>query len=287
MPYCPRCGVEIEDRLSHCPLCDTAIPEEVRDPEDQESEYPEDVIPPRPMYKELTRKQTRVLVSSLILFLGMFPITITVGIDLMNNGLISWSYYVIIPVLAAALIAIIFYRFGRKPLFSVSAMLGILLVVQLLIERRLDPDSGVFGTLMPFFLITIMAVELLLIYLTVKRRTVLQILDAVFLDAAWYLCALDLIISSRLGWSLIVLSTLLPVSLYLYYVQHTRKRGLNMAGFFFFDLAFMLASLDLSTSMRFSWSIVTSLIFLVIGLLFYVLHIVLFNDTDWKKAMHL
>jgi hypothetical protein len=287
MPYCPRCGVEVEQRLDRCPLCDTAIPKDVREHPEEPGEYPEDVIPPKPLYRELTRRQKRVLATSLIIFLGLFPIAITLGIDLFQHGSVTWSYYVLVPVLGAALIAWFFFRFGNRPVISVTAMMIIILAIQLLIGLKSSSSRSGYSMIIPFFIASFIAVEMLLLYITYKRPKVLQLLDAILLDVSFFVCALDLIISSTLGWSLIVISCTLPVSLFFVYVIHAKKHGLNMAGFFFLDLTLMMLAIDLSTSGRISWSIVTTTIFVVIAALFYVLHIVLFNDTDWKKALHL
>ncbi len=287
MPYCPRCGVEIEDRLDTCPLCDTHIPDEVRDNPDKPGEFPEDVIPPKPMYKELTKRQKRIFVTSLIIFLGFFPIAVTAGIDISQHKEITWSYYVMVPVVGVVIITWFFYRFSNRPIISVTVMMIIVLVIQILLGEK--SASGTFSVvpILSFFLISFIAIEALLFYCVFKKPKIVKLLYAILLDGAFFVGALNWITSSKFSWSLIVISCILPVFIYLIYIQHTKKRGLNVIGFFFFDLALMLLAIDYTTSHILTWSIITTMIFVVIGVFFYVLHISLFNDTDWRKALHL
>lgn len=287
MAYCPRCGVEIEDRLEACPLCDTAIPAEVREHPETPAEYPGDVLLPRPLYRKLTDRQKKILVASLIIFLGVFPIALTAGIDLVRNGAVTWSYYVMVPVLGAAAIAWLFVHYGRKPVVSVTAMMLIILVVQLLIGNRNNPAGFINSPELPYFLASFAAVELFLIYITRRRPGVFQLLAFILFDAAVLVGAIDLILTHTLSWSPVVIASILPVSVYLVYLKKAKKKGLNLAGFFFLDLTAMLLAINYASAGRLNWSLVTTLIFVTIAAIFYILHVALFNDTDWKKALHL
>jgi len=279
--------VEVEERLETCPLCDTRIPDEVREHPEAPADYPEDVIPPKPLYRKPTERQQRFLIVFLITFLGLFPIILTAGLDLVRNGGITWSYYVMIPLLGAAGIGWIIVHFGRRPVISVTAALLILLAVQLLIALRYKPGGIAGAPELPFFLASFAAVELLVIYLTRRHPPVLKLLSFIFLDVLILLLVFDWLISGALSWSLIAASCLLPVSIYLIYIRKVRKKGLNLAGFFFLDLTLMLSGIDYSTAGALGWSLVTSFIFVTLAALFYLFHIVFFNDTDWKKALHL
>ncbi|WP_020612622.1 zinc ribbon domain-containing protein [Sediminispirochaeta bajacaliforniensis] len=287
MAYCPRCGVEVEDRLEACPLCDTPIPQEVREHQEKPASFPKDVIPPKPLYRKLTDRQKNILRVSLILFLGLFPIALTAGIDLARNGDVTWSYYVAVPLIGGAIIAWLFVKYGKKPLISVTAMMLIVLIIQLLVGYRNAPGRSIHASELPYFLASFAAVELFLLYIVKRRPPVLLLLAFLVLDAILLIVAIELITSATLSWSLIVVSALFPLGLYLVYARYTKKKGLNLAGFFFLDLTVMMIVLNLSIQGKLTWSLITALIFLPISAFFYVLHVVLFNDTDWKKALHL
>ena len=287
MAYCPRCGVEVEDRLENCPLCDTRIPDEVRVHPDQAMDYPEDVFPANPIYKTLSSGQKRSLTALLIAFLAFFPIILTAGLDFAGGGSISWSYFVIVPVLGAALIAWFSFRLFRRPFLLVTGIILVLLAVQILIELRLEGARFLSSPVLPFSVVVFVCVEAALFYSTRRRRPVVQILSVILFMIVVLNGAIDFLVSWSLSWSLVVASSLLPVVLYLVYLRRVRQKGLNLAGFFFIDLTLMMLCLDLSISGRIGWSAVTGLIFMTIAVLFYVLHIVLFNDIDWRKALHL
>jgi len=287
MPYCPRCGVEVEERLEKCPLCTTPIPDEVREHPDMPGDFPEDIIDPKPLYRKLSEGQKRFLALSFIALLGVFPIAITMGIDLFQNGTVTWSYYVMIPLLGVAAIAWIFVHYLRKPLISLSALMVVVLAIEMLISNRYSPGNFMSAPELPFFLLSFGVIELFLLYIMKRRRGVLQILSFLFLDAALLVGGIDYIITRSLTWSPVVFSSLIPAALYLSYIRIVKKKGLNLMGFFFIDLALMLTALDWTTSGTISWSLITSLIFLSIAAISYILHVALFNDTDWKKALHL
>lgn len=231
--------------------------------------------------------QRRKLALMVIAFTAFFPILLTLGLDYNANRSITWSYFVLIPVLGAAGIAWFSYYYRRRPLILFNCLVLLILIVQSLIDLRLGEATIFVSPALPFFLVSFLAVELILLYLMRRKPGVLKILTAVLLDALLLVVVLDWLISSSLGWSLIVLSAGVPVLIYLVYLRKVKKRGINLAGFFFFDLSLMLVALDLSTSGRLDWSALTALIFLTLSMLFYTLHVVLYNDVDWKKALHL
>lgn len=286
MAYCPRCGVEIEERLSDCPLCGTGIPEEVRE-NPQASEFPEDVILPKPMYRKMEARQRRKLAAMVIAFTALFPILLTLGLDLRAHSRVTWSFFVFVPLLGGAGIAWVIFHYRRRPVSLFNWLILILLAVQSLIDLRLGEEPLFLSPGLPYFLVSFLAVELFLMFMIRRRPGVLGTLMAFLIDALFLTCAVDYLVSSGLGWSLIVLSAGGPVLIYLFYLSKVRKRGINLAGFFCLDLTLMLAALDLSTSTQIDWSAITALIFLTLAMLFYTLHLVLYNDVDWKKALHL
>lgn len=98
MSYCVNCGVELSKSEPKCPLCDT----EVLNPHDpwQEPEkrpYPKKV-------ERIQKRATRRFVLALASLLLLIPIIITAVCDLIYNGRITWSMYVV----GAAFIAYIF-----------------------------------------------------------------------------------------------------------------------------------------------------------------------------------
>jgi hypothetical protein len=293
MAYCPRCGVEVEDRLEACPLCDTPIPPEVRTNPSEGGDYPADVIPPKPMYRPLTKRQRRALFRGALAFLALFPVALTMMLDLSGTGSITWSYYVAVPVVTAAVISWVFYRFGKRPLVSVTATLVAAIVAFVLISMGMSAD---WTPILPYFVIVFLAAEGLVLYVVTRRRDAPGIISFAAADIAVLAGALNLLLrrggeagDSPAGgwWSLIVAAVMVPIVLYTVYLRRVRRKGLNLGGFFFLDLALMMVGIDLAVSGGVGWSVVTALIFVPVSAILYVLHVVFFNDTDWRKALHL
>ena len=286
MAYCPRCGVEVEERLENCPLCDTVIPAEVREHPDGGAEFPDSVITPSPAYRKLGEGEKRRLAALIIGFLALFPVILTAGIDLSRTGTITWSYFVIVPVCGAGAAAWLLFQFRRRPAAAVGFFLLILMAVNLLLELRI---RGLFfdSPILPFVLVSSVAVEIFVLFAARRRRTPLTLIASALLISALLLCAVDLLIARGLGWSRITSAAILPVTLFLVYLARIRRRGINIVGFFFFDLTLMLLAIDLAIDGVIGWSIITSLIFLTIAALFYGLHLALLKDVDWRKALHL
>lgn len=288
MAYCARCGVEVDDRLDACPLCDTPIPEEVRT-RPGDPDYPEDVIPPKPMYRSLTQSRKRLLICGLTGFFGLFPVALTTFLDLNRNGAVTWSFYVTVPVVAVATIVWIVAHYPKRPRVYVPAGSVVLFVMRQLIGVWSGEPVGHRSPVTPYFLISFLAIEFLVIFVTPpsRRRHPLDVIAAVLLDAALLVVGIDLLLDGGVSWSLIVLSSLAPPAVVALYLRRVRRRGLNVPGFIACTVEVLLLAVDLSSGGGLSWSLITALIFVPLGILFYVLHITLFDDTDWRKALHL
>ncbi len=91
MPYCVRCGVELQKDYKACPLCQT----EVILPSDEE---PGQGIISFPDHMPRRSRPTLNLVPShafmvLMTFLIVVPILVTFFIDFTNNRGVTWSFY--------------------------------------------------------------------------------------------------------------------------------------------------------------------------------------------------
>ena len=75
MPYCSKCGVEVETHQTHCPLCQTKI-QEIEDLliEDKKKYPDKQVLQPR---KIRTRKQKRILAWEIMSVTLLLPLLIT------------------------------------------------------------------------------------------------------------------------------------------------------------------------------------------------------------------
>ncbi len=285
MPYCPRCGVEVEDRLEKCPLCDTAIPGEVRNPQKSEGIYPADSVKARKMHRSLTLRQKRSLFLSLAVMACLLPLLVTPLLDYIQNGLISWSYYVMISLPAAfgmALAGVLSYR--RPGLLVNSA--GLIILCWFMLFRKQYPWDFLLSGDFQIILAGAVSADIFVLYVGKARRKWQNAVGLSLLISSLFLIALEYILSGKISWSPIAVSALIPASLFIFLTGIVRRRGLNVVSLFFLLLSLMLVALDFSTDFS-GWSLITFIIFSFLAFAALMTHAILFRDTDWKKVLHL
>lgn len=96
MPYCPKCGVEVDFKIKTCPLCAFEIPEVPH-----EHDYPNEEIELKNYYEELKvlKKKSRKR-SRQILFIVILLVTIAAAVnntmqDWLRNNELTFSPYVL------------------------------------------------------------------------------------------------------------------------------------------------------------------------------------------------
>lgn len=102
MPYCVRCGVELQKDCKTCPLCQT----EVVLPGEQDFGEGASVFPdhmPRRMRQNLNLAPSRAVLF-LVTFILVVPILVTFIIDFTANHAVTWSFY---PMTSLALLWIL------------------------------------------------------------------------------------------------------------------------------------------------------------------------------------
>lgn len=90
MSYCVNCGVELAPAEKKCPLCGV----QVINPAAPASELPTSKSYPARLEK-ISKKIDRRYFASLASILLMIPLLVTVIVDLITGGGLSWSLYVI------------------------------------------------------------------------------------------------------------------------------------------------------------------------------------------------
>ncbi len=285
MPYCPRCGVEVEDRLEKCPLCDTAIPGEVRNPQKSEGIYPADSVKARKMHRSLTLRQKRSLFLSLAVMACLLPLLLTPLLDYIQNGLISWSYYVMISLPAAFGIALAGVLFYRRPGLLVNSA-GLIILCWFMLFRKQYPWDFLLSGDFHIILAGAVSADIFVLYMGKAKRKWRNTVSLSLLMIALFLIALEFILSGMMRWSPIVVSALIPAALFIFLTGLFKRRGLNVVSLFFMLLSLMLVALDFSTVFS-GWSLIASFILCFLAFASLMMHAVLFRDTDWKKVLHL
>jgi len=227
MPYCSRCGVEVDEIAENCPLCRAPIQKFQEDPAPGRT-FPVDELP-YPGPPKMTRKERIRLASVMTGFGILIPLLITLSVDLTLNSAVTWSVYPIIILTASLLIVLTALYFGRKP--------GLLMVLDFLIISTLLSSLNKFAGLpsaavkigTPIAFIALVS-SFFAVFTSIRaKKKGANVAAFVLIGSGMFCIMTDLFLHYSLagslmpGWSLIVLAATQPVSMILLYL-HFRKR---------------------------------------------------------------
>ena len=89
MPYCPKCGVQVDPNIDKCPLCSVFIPKY-----DQSNGVAERRYPLRDEKKpSFTNRQIRLLIWGILSILFVMSFLILLTTNLVQAGEITWGRY--------------------------------------------------------------------------------------------------------------------------------------------------------------------------------------------------
>lgn len=234
MPYCSQCGVEVHNETQYCPLCEAPI-QKLEKQDHPERNYPDQAaksskLPPLSM-KEKLRVARGI---SIIVFL--IPILFTTTIDYFIGRQLSWSPYVIVSlvgVLGITLIALFFPK--RGSLINLMTHL-ILIAISLFLNILTGFEVGWSIRLaLVIFTGSWIIIQLILKVASLKKG---NLLAASIITGTGILCLIvDIGVNHFLfgsfipGWSLIVLSALVPTTVLLLYLYSTPFRKSKLRRF--------------------------------------------------------
>lgn len=230
--WCPRCAIE-SNHSKTCPLCNAAL--QTEKPE-APSTFPEDEGPdpvPRTSWRELDRRLFNALSAFILL-----PLLVTFFLDMGVNHTLSWSRFVIIPLIftwltAAALIFRI--NRGQKLFAEINCYLFALFLLLDLSGNGLSwaPEVvlPILGT--AFFLL------LPLFNKSFLNRAGLSGTASYLLMTIGLICLVTDILAKRFlsapafpFWSLLVIACLLPPGLFLCYVRFRIAKAVDLKKIF-------------------------------------------------------
>lgn len=224
--YCTRCGVEIEAGLTRCPLCGNESLSADPGFETTLTEYTP--LPERVEEARIGRVYRRLL--SLIFGTAGAVVLITDILD--QTGGIAWSPIALVAITAGYLFAFLpSLNLGVRTVFAFDLVVagGLLLAVDRLEDGVVDwfvqIALPILGTLALLLFVAAWAIG--------KVRGVAK--PAVVLIATAILCiTIDLVVrtdlgmSVTLGWSLVVLASAVPAAAFLFLLQHSVLREIDL-----------------------------------------------------------
>lgn len=230
MPYCPSCGVQVENGTAACPLCDTPIPVL----EEEQKQVP---LYPSREKQPMQPRQVRALFWTVITSLSFIGFAVVLAVDLVINGKLTWGGYALSGIAAGWLLSSVLAFLMHRPVLVVAGLSVISAGLLVLLDIN-DGSLDWFLTLgLPIMGIGAVEVStaIFLYYASEKPRADF---GAVFLLVTTVSCiGLDLLISSFMGelslsWSFIVMSATLPVSILLVFYRYYLSKIVDLKRIF-------------------------------------------------------
>lgn len=234
MPYCSRCGVEVDDNVARCPLCGAPIQKFGR-----EEGFPwpseEAPLPPtRPLSSD-----ERIALAKTITTLGfLIPASVVLTVDWFFSRDLDWSLYTLISLGAAWMWAIIPLMFARLPYL----IIGLATFVAVALEWGIGLMSGRIAWILTMGMPIVILAGGLAALVTLMGRTAKEVGSNL---AGWILIAaaiqsIGIDIFTRYGmsgswtpgWSIIVASTLIPIAAMLLYIHYRPSRRSRLRRYF-------------------------------------------------------
>jgi len=232
MPYCSKCGVEIEDRLEKDPLCNTPVQNLDAEELSDDNRYPS--------IKEkssMANPQKRFLAWEMLSILLVTSFLIVLTINLTIDGTLSWAGYPMAAIGVAWIYTTLILLFFKKPALifagNFTATIGFLAIVDMFngkLEWFLVLGLPIVGI--------IVGASLFNIILTgkIKDRGA-NIAACIILTTGICCIGFDLLISAYMGavsitWSAIVMVSLIPITMFLLYYHYSLRKKIDIKRIF-------------------------------------------------------
>ncbi|NTW71258.1 MAG: hypothetical protein HGA49_03335 [Eubacteriaceae bacterium] len=228
MSYCPKCGVELDNKGGKCPLCDYPVPLI----EDEKAENPARFPTPVNIYPEEFRQvKKKVLLSITVIF--VLAILAMIFENIYLDGELTWAKYSIVSTICLWVYIIIFLNFIPNVYFYlVSATLNT--IVFLFILDILSGSINWFFTLgLPLVLgVFFLSCLSVLLYKYLKKKLLIFIaVNIIFLS--FYVVLVEASVSIhilgkvQLFWSMITGIPIFLLGLALVYINYFFPKSLK------------------------------------------------------------
>jgi len=228
MPYCIKCGVELQNNAEKCPLCRTPVPAQFITGDVQEKNYPVDRVVERtgPGMSKAQKKRLAMIIVTISLTI---PLVLTLWIDFMNNKRITWSYYPVSGIILAWILCAMPLILKRHYWILYIIYAVAIEFFLFLLELIKLPGTWFFslGIWLTISLWIIFGSVLAICY--ISRRKGVNIAAYILQGITVYSIVVDMIIKNFLNmkitpkWSIIVASVLILISILLLIIHSNTK----------------------------------------------------------------
>ncbi len=210
MPYCFKCGVEVNNGVGNCPLCKMDLPI-IEDEVVIEPRYPAQ----ENVFREIKKRRRNVFfaIYSMIIIAIAFNLAL---IDRRTNGILEWSQYPTIYLLGSIFYVFAILQFSKNEKINFS-LIGLTTIVLLYLTDMFNGEIDWFLKLgVPISVISTIVLYFLFKILTRKKLLPYKVMEIIVLTAI-FLIILELIIDKYLfdkiylGWSIQAFVCFLPL----------------------------------------------------------------------------
>lgn len=221
MPYCPNCGVKVDKGVEKCPLCNFDIPAIDQDDGKKFKKYPDKID----RYPKSYRRKRKIFMSYYN-FMALVLSIIFLIEDFVFTGGITWSKYVIVPVLYTTYF--LRFIFGLTKGYHrglLTVHLGTFVMVFLLDIFNGEIDFSLTLAL-PLLVVSYFGIE---VFSFISKKTKKFGLDSVayiLIFFAFLLIALEFVVELKvysiidLDWSLIAAFQLIPIAFFMFLLHN-------------------------------------------------------------------
>jgi len=241
MPYCPRCGVEVDPSVRACPLCCTAIPV-FDDLGPGEPAWPtsteEKALDPSRAYASSSERRARA-------FLGVAAVFTTAGlavgaVDLFTTRGVTWSRYPLISLAAGFGLVASALVWHRRPRVWGGTWLLLIAGLLLGLDWADDGRAGWFPTLgLPLAVAPFLLTWLGVVLIRGFRRRGYNVLGVVFSLVTVELLSIDGVVTlwsgqGGWGWSMVASLVLVPMAFLFFFLHFALHRTPDLRRTFHF-----------------------------------------------------
>lgn len=230
MPFCPRCGIEVDAEVETCPLCGTEIPE-LEEPEWKYPYYPE--YPEKPLVPPITARERGIIAWEVIGVTFAAISLLLLMLNLIINHTVSWSLYPVSSLITALLLITFPIFWPRKPVVIVAGYVITVMIFLLVIDAINGQIDWFYQLALPIMFI-VLVVTAVLVFLSSKFNKPLSITGFVLIGISIICLGVDIytheIVEGYFAatWSLVVLPPLIVIGLFLIYIQYRISKKVDI-----------------------------------------------------------
>ncbi|MFW5785618.1 MAG: DUF6320 domain-containing protein [bacterium] len=233
MPYCSRCGVEVDEYTDFCPLCEAPIQRIDEHGEPHLPAYPQEDRE-RPEDRSERNRIRRMIALQIVTTVLATPLVVVLVTDLLFGRHVTWSGYVVATLAAVWAYTAIPLLAPRRPMLILALDLAVAAAYLVV----LDLFSGALEWFVPLGLPLIGAVTVVAIAIWIlsvrARRLGANLAGFIAVGIAGICVITETVVEAYLersiflDWSLIVAVAVLPIAAFMFYVHYVLSKRIDL-----------------------------------------------------------